>query len=35
MTKTKFANLLRAATLVSAVALLPAATAGLAAVRRR
>ena len=32
MTKTRFANLLRAATLVSAVALLPAATAGLAAV---
>ena len=32
MTKTKFAALLRAATLVSAVALLPAATAGLAAV---
>ncbi len=32
MTKTKFANLLRTATLVSAVALLPTATAGLAAV---
>jgi carboxyl-terminal processing protease len=32
MTKTKFANVLRAATLVSAVALLPAATGGLAAV---
>ena len=32
MTKSKFAALLRAATLVSAVALLPAATAGLAAV---
>ena len=32
MTDTKFANLVRAATLVSAVALLPAATAGLAAV---
>ena len=32
MTKSKFANLLRAATLVSAVAFLPTATAGLAAV---
>ena len=32
MTRTKFANLFRAAALVSAVALLPAATAGIAAV---